>query len=62
MITTGFALGIYNLCKYFGFIKIKNSDEMNPQELAAKKLGLLISGLVMLGIGVTYTLEFLGVW
>jgi hypothetical protein len=35
---------------------------MNSQELATKKIGLLISGLVMLGICVTYTLEFLGVW
>ena len=62
MITTGFALGIHNFCKYFGFIKIKNSDNMNSQELATKKVGFLISGLVMLGIGVIYTLEFLGVW
>jgi hypothetical protein len=62
MMTVGFGLGIYNLGQGLGFIKIKNSDEMDNEKLASKKQVFIFSGFAMFGIGVIYTLEFLGIW
>ncbi|MEP7706800.1 hypothetical protein [Paraglaciecola sp. 25GB23A] len=62
MMILGFGSGIYNLCQGLGIIKIKNSDEMDSKKLAGKKQMLIFSSFVMFGIGVIYTLEFLGIW
>jgi len=62
MMIAGFGCGIYNLGQGYGYINIKNSDQMDSEKLTHKKQMLNISGFAMLGIGVVYTLELLGVW
>ncbi|MBU2872098.1 hypothetical protein [Colwellia sp. E2M01] len=62
MMITGFSLCIYNLCQGYGYIKIKKSDGMEPEELAKKKQMLKFGSIPMFGIGVIYALELLGIW
>ncbi|GEM_PF-3288433 len=58
MMILGFGLGFYNLSQFFGIMPIRNADEMDESELASRKKGLIISGIVMVAIGIVYTLKF----
>lgn len=62
MMIAGFSLCIYNLCQGFGYIRIKNSDEMDSDKLSHKKQMRKIGSIPMFGIGVIYTLELIGIW
>jgi len=62
MMIMGFALGIYNLCQGFGYLKIRNADKMEPEILAKKKNMLKYGSIPMFGIGIIYALELTGVW
>ena len=62
MMLAGFGVGTYHLCQGLGYIKIKNSNEIADDKLAQKKQSLVLTSLAMFGIGIIYTLEFIGVW
>ena len=59
MICLGFGYGTFNIAQGLGYIKIKNTDDMDETLLARKKKSLLFIGCVMLCIGVIYTLDFM---
>ena len=62
MMTIGFGMGVFKLCQYGGYIKIKNSEGMDESELVFKKKISLVASLAMFGICAVYTFEFLGYW
>jgi len=62
MMIFGFGSGVYYLCQGLGYIAIKNSNDLTKDKLSQSKSHLIFLSVAMFGIGIIYTLEFVGIW